>query len=36
MRWPFNATQDPAQQAVLQHDLQQLLLMTNKPGGELH
>lgn len=32
----LNATQDPAQQAVLQHDLQQLLLMTNKPGGELH
>ena len=32
----LNATNDPAQQAVLQHDLQQLLLMTNKPGGELH
>ena len=35
MRRPLNATQDPAQQAVLRHDLQQLLLMTNKPGGEL-
>jgi tetratricopeptide (TPR) repeat protein len=32
----LSATSDPAQQAVLQHDLQQLLLMTNKPGGELH
>src|SRR6185312_3095222 len=32
----LSATNDPAQQAVLQHDLQQLLLMTNKPGGELH
>ncbi|HEY1773904.1 MAG TPA: hypothetical protein VGH91_12020 [Gammaproteobacteria bacterium] len=32
----LNATSDPAQQAVLNHDLQQLLLMTNKPGGELH
>ena len=31
----LNATQDPAQQAVLQHDLQQLLLMTNKPGDDL-
>ena len=32
----LSATNDPAQQAVLNHDLQQLLLMTNKPGGELH
>src|SRR6185437_8542787 len=32
----LNATQDPAQQAVLQHDLQQLLLMTNKSGGDLY
>jgi hypothetical protein len=32
----LNATSDPAQQAVLNHDLQQLLLMTNKPDGELH
>ena len=32
----LSATQDPAQQAVLQHDLQQLLLMTDKSGSELH
>ena len=32
----LSATNDPAQQAVLNHDLQQLLLMTNKPGSELH
>ncbi|HEX4300386.1 MAG TPA: hypothetical protein VH327_05900 [Gammaproteobacteria bacterium] len=32
----LSATNDPAQQAVLNHDLQQLLLMTNKPGGDLH
>ncbi|HEY3859257.1 MAG TPA: tetratricopeptide repeat protein [Gammaproteobacteria bacterium] len=31
----LSATNDPAQQAVLNHDLQQLLLMTNKPGTEL-
>jgi len=32
----LSATQDPAQQAVLQHDLQQLMLLPAKPGGELH
>lgn len=32
----LNATRDPAQQAVLEHDLQQLMLMPNKPGGNLH
>ena len=30
----MNATRDPAQQAVLQHDLQQLMLMpANKTAG---
>jgi hypothetical protein len=32
----LNATRDPAQQAVLEHDLQQLMLLPAKPGGELH
>ena len=32
----LSATRDPAQQAVLNHDLQQLLLMPPKPGSELH
>jgi hypothetical protein len=30
----MNATRDPARQAVLQHDLQQLLLMPAKHGAE--
>ena len=32
----LSATRDPAQQAVLQHDLQQLMLLPAKPGSELH
>ncbi|HEX7965857.1 MAG TPA: hypothetical protein VF651_09085 [Gammaproteobacteria bacterium] len=32
----LNATRDPAQQAVLEHDLQQLMLLPAKSGGELH
>ncbi|HEY3860013.1 MAG TPA: hypothetical protein VGM47_10450 [Gammaproteobacteria bacterium] len=32
----LSATRDPAQQAVLNHDLQQLLLMPAKSGSELH
>jgi tetratricopeptide (TPR) repeat protein len=32
----LGATRDPAQQAVLNHDLQQLLLMPVKSGSELH
>jgi tetratricopeptide (TPR) repeat protein len=32
----LSATSDPAQQAVLQHDLQQLMLLPAKPGSELH
>jgi len=32
----LSATQDPAQQAVLQHDLQQLMLLPAKPNNELH
>ena len=32
----LSATRDPAQQAVLQHDLQQLMLLPAKSGSELH
>ncbi len=32
----LGATRDPAQQAVLEHDLQQLMLLPAKPDSELH
>ena len=32
----LNATRDPAQQAVLEHDLQQLMLMPSKPEPKKH